>query len=102
MKGRTQLADRPQPEYPRIVAAGAVSAVVFGGVQHLRAGSVTSIPVDPGQDVRDPAEVGNLGDIDGLRPIRQLGSSFHPTPAGMRAVADLLIGRLTDPAPQRD
>jgi hypothetical protein len=35
--------------------------------------------------------------VFGLRPIRRLGSSFHPTPAGMRAVADLLLGRLSAP-----
>jgi hypothetical protein len=35
--------------------------------------------------------------VFGLRPIRLLGSSFHPTPAGMRAVADLLIERLGAP-----
>jgi lysophospholipase L1-like esterase len=35
--------------------------------------------------------------VFGLRPFRELGSSFHPTPAGMRAVADLLIGLLSAP-----
>ncbi len=37
--------------------------------------------------------------VFGLRSIRRLGSSFHPTPGGMRAVADLLLGRLSAPPP---
>ena len=35
--------------------------------------------------------------VFGLRPIRRLGSSFHPTPAGMRAVAFDLSDRADSP-----
>ena len=38
--------------------------------------------------------------VFGLRPIRSVASSFHPTPAGMRAVAALLVAHLTETHPE--